>query len=105
MSEPIILPGAHARVERGLDTLAEESTLFLIKVFRGAVRMDEPENRVMASVASSSIGAWGRYEATKSQRQQTELVRAGIFARDLGGNQVDYLSDKPEPRPIESGSE
>lgn len=91
------------RVERQLDTLAEEGGIFLVKAFRGAIRMDEPENRILASAASSGIGAWTRYEATKSQRQQTDIIRSAIFARDLGGRQIDYLPDAPEPKQIESG--
>jgi len=92
---------SHLRVERQLDAVAEESAIFLVKAFRGAVRMDEPENRILASAASSGIGAWTRYEATKSQRQQTDIIRSAIFARDLGGRQIDYLPDAPKQ--IEGG--
>lgn len=87
-------------VERGLDTLADESIRFLTKAFRGAVRMDEPENRVLASAASAGIGAWTRYQATKSQQAQTEVVRAAIFVRDLGGKQTDYMTGVPEPKAV-----
>lgn len=91
---------SQAKVEKNLDTVAEEALLFLTKAFRGAVRMDEPENRVLASTAGAMVGAWTRYEATKSQREQTELVRSAIFVRDLGGKQTDYIADLPAPKSL-----
>lgn len=94
---------ATAKVEQHLDTVAEESLLLLTKVFRGSVRMDEPENRILASTAASMVGAWTRYEATKSQREQTVLVRSAIFARDLGGKQTDYLEDAPAAKSLSGG--
>ena len=42
--------------------------------------------------------AESRLQATESARQQTEVVRAGMFARDLGGKQTDYLEDVPMAR-------
>jgi hypothetical protein len=86
------------RIQKRLDTATEESLLFLTKAFRGAVRMDEPENRVLLSAASATVGAWSRIQATESQRQQTAIVRANIFARDLGGKVSDYLEDAPAPQ-------
>lgn len=88
------------KVEQGLDVLGDEAIIFLTKAFRGAVRLDEPENRVLATAASAAIGAWTRYQATKSQRAQTELIRSAILQRDLGGKQTDYMDDVPQ---IESG--
>lgn len=88
----------YRRVARGLDTATEESLIFLTKAFRGAVSMEEPENRVLLGAASSTVGAWSRLQATESARQQTEVVRANIFARDLGGKQTDYIEEVPKPR-------
>lgn len=79
------------KVEDGLDVLGNEAIVFLTKAFRGTVRLDEPENRILATAASAAIGSWTRYQATKSQRAQTELVRSAILQRDLGGKQTDYL--------------
>jgi hypothetical protein len=84
------------KVEQGLDVLGDEAIIFLTKAFRGAVRLDEPENRVLATAASAAIGAWTRYQATKSQRAQTELVRSAILVRDLGGKQTDYMEEVPQ---------
>jgi hypothetical protein len=88
----------YRKVARSLDTATEESLLFLTKAFRGAVSMEEPENRVLLGAASSTVGAWSRLQATESARQQTEIVRASIFARDLGGKQTDYIEEIPKPR-------
>lgn len=87
-----------ADIRKHLDTATEESLLFLTKAFRGAVKMDEPENRVLLGAASSTVGAWSRLQATDSARMQTEIVRANIFARDLGGNVSDYIEDAPKPK-------
>lgn len=92
-----------ADIRKHLDTATEESLLFLTKAFRGGVRMDEPENRVLLGAASSTVGAWSRLQATDSARQQTELIRANIFARDLGGKATDYLEEVPKPRLVASG--
>lgn len=86
-----------SKIDTALDTATTESLLFLTKAFRGAVRMDEPENRALLHAASSTVGAWSRLQATESARQQTAIVRANIFARDLGGRVTDYLDDVPEP--------
>ena len=91
-------------ITKHLDTATEESLLFLTKALRGVVRMDEPENRALLGAATSTVGAWSRYQATESARQQTELVRANIFARDLGGKATDYIGDAPKPQ-IVGGSE
>lgn len=93
-----------SKITNHLDTATEESLLFLTKAFRGAVRMDEPENRALLGAASSTVGAWSRYQATESARQQTELVRAGIFSRDLGGKVTDYMEDVPEPKQLKAAS-
>lgn len=90
-------------INRHFDIATEESLLFLTKAFRGAVLMDEQENRVLLGAATATVGAWSRLQATESQRQQTEIVRAGILARDLGGKVTDYLTDVPEPKAIEAG--
>ena len=88
----------YERVTKQLDTATEESLLFLTKAFRNGVRLDEAENRVLLGAASSTVGAWSRLQATESAREQTEIVRSGIFARDLGGSQTDYLENVPKPR-------
>lgn len=80
-----------------LDTATEESLLFLTKALRGGIPLDEPQNRVLLAAASSTVGAWSRVQATESARQQTAIVRANIFARDLGGKVSDYLDDAPQP--------
>lgn len=87
----------HRRVAKQLDTATEESLLFLTKALRGGVPLDETDNRILLGAASSTVGAWSRLQATESAREQTEIVRAGIFARDLGGKQTDYLKDAPRP--------
>lgn len=85
------------KVQEQLDTATEESLLYLTKAFRGAVRMDEPENRVLLGAASATVGAWSRYQATRSAERQTDVVLANMFARDLGGKPTDYLPDAPKP--------
>lgn len=92
------------RAAKHLDTATEESLLFLIKAFRKAESMEEPANRALLGAASSTVGAWSRYQATESARQQTEIVRANIFARDLGGKPTDYLADVPEPKELKAGA-
>lgn len=82
-------------INRALDTATEESLLLLTKAFRGAVRMDDPENRALLTAASATVGAYSRIQATESARAQTELVRARIFAEDLGGKTSDYLENVP----------
>ena len=91
------------RVTEKLDTATEESLLFLTKAFRGAVRMDEPENRVLLGAASATVGAWSRYQATASAERQTDVVLANMFARDLGGKPSDYLADVPASKALPSG--
>lgn len=95
---------AQDKISRSLDTATEESLLFLVKAFRGAVPLDEPSNRTLLSAATSTVGAWSRVQATESARQQTELVRANILARDLGGKATDYLTDVPPPKELEAAS-
>lgn len=89
---------AHPKIPTRLDTATEESLLFLTKAFRGAVRLDEQENRVLLAAATATVGAWSRYQATESARQQTAIIRANIFARDLGGKPSDYIEDAPLPQ-------
>lgn len=84
------------KISSALDTATEESLLLLTKAFRGAIRMDEPENRALLTAASATVGAYSRIQATESAKAQTELVRAAIFVRDLGGKATDYLSDVPK---------
>lgn len=94
---------SNEKVVNGLDTAADEALIFLVKAFRGAKSMDDPGNRVLASTAGSMVGAWTRYQATESQREQTDLVRSAIFAREIGGKQTDYLRDAPAPMALTEG--
>lgn len=87
---------AKPTVPERLDTATEESLLFLTKAFRGAVRMDEPENRVLLGAASATVGAWSRFQATESAKRQTDVVLANMFARDLGGKPTDYIANAPK---------
>jgi hypothetical protein len=94
---------SETKIATRLDTATVESLMFLTKAFRGGIVLDEPGNRMLLAAATSTVGAWSRVQATESARQQTALVRANIFARDLGGKTSDYLEDAPEPKLIEGG--
>lgn len=83
------------KVSEHLDTATEESLIFLTKAFRGAVRMDESENRVLLGAASATVGAWSRWQATQSAQRQTEVALANMAARDLGGKPTEYLPNVP----------
>lgn len=80
-----------------LEAATNESLGFLIKAFRGAVRLDESENRVLLGAASATVGAWSRYQATLSAQRTTDVQLANIYARDLGGKPSDYLANAPKP--------
>jgi hypothetical protein len=67
-------------IEVSLETAAREGTYYLIKAFRGQVRMDEPENRAILSAATSAVGNYTRNRATTSAMQQTRLIQARMLA-------------------------
>lgn len=93
----------HHKVTEQLDNATEESLLFLTRALRGAVRMDEPENRVLLGAASATVGAWSRYQATRSAERQTDVALANMYARDLGGTATSYLPNALRPAEIGPG--
>ena len=86
-----------------LNVAAEEGLRYLIKAFRGAVDTDDKGVRSLLAASGSVVGAWSRYQATESARSQTAIIRANIFARDLGGTVTSYLADAPEPKALPEG--
>ena len=67
-------------IEQDLELAARESVNYLVKAFRGAVRLEEKEQRALLTAASATIGAYTRNRATTSAMQQTALVRARLLA-------------------------
>jgi hypothetical protein len=77
-----------AIIETDLETAAREATLFLIKAFRGGIRLEEKENRALLGAATSTVGAYTRNRATSSAMAQTALVRARMLADPTFGETV-----------------
>jgi hypothetical protein len=75
-------------IDKSLETAAREGTNFLIKAFRGAIRLDDKENRALLQAASSAVGAYTRNRATTSAMQQTRLIRARLLADPSTGEAV-----------------
>ena len=77
-----------AGIEFELELAAREGTRFLIKAFRGAIRLDEKENRALLQAASTAVGNYTRNRATTSAMQQTALVRARLLTDATTGEQI-----------------
>lgn len=67
-----------------LTEATNESLIFLTRAFRGAVRLDDGDNKRLLAAATSTVSAWSRYEATQSAREQTRFAMAGVLARESG---------------------
>ena len=87
-------------VRSQLDIAAEEGLRYLTKALRGSVDANETSVRSLMGASASILGTWSRNRATESAMAQTEIMRAGIFARELGGDVSDYLTDVPEPKRV-----
>jgi hypothetical protein len=78
-------------VGANLTEAANESLMFLTKAFRGAVRLDEGESKRLLHAATATVGAWSRYEATQSNREQTRMAMAAMLAREEGGSTLQWM--------------
>ena len=76
------------KIDAMLEAAAREGTNYIIKAFRGAIRMDDKENRALLSAAASAVGNYTRNRATTSAMQQTILVRARMLADPILGEKV-----------------
>jgi hypothetical protein len=79
------------KIEVHLETAAREATLFLIKVFRGAERLDDKENRAKLQAATSAVGNYTRNRATTSAMQQTRLIQTRLLIDPTSGPAVQAL--------------
>jgi hypothetical protein len=77
-----------ATLDQALADTAREANLFLIRAFRGAIRLDEKENRALLNAATSAVGNYTRNRATTSAMQQTMLVRARLLTDPTTGEAV-----------------
>jgi hypothetical protein len=75
-------------IEFELELSAREGTRFLIKAFRGAIRLDEKENRALLQAATSAVGNYTRNRATTSAMQQTALIRARLLIDPTTGEAI-----------------
>ena len=75
-------------IAESLETAAREGTNFLIKAFRGAILLDDKENRALLQAATSAVGSYTRNRATTSAMQQTLLFRARLLADPATGEVV-----------------
>src|SRR6266508_4373200 len=69
--------GDHVR--QHMTEAADEGALFLRKLFRGEVEATK-DNQQLATHARGAMGAFTRYEATLSARDQTSVVVSKLLA-------------------------
>jgi hypothetical protein len=67
-------------IDQQLELAAREGVIFLVKALRGAIRMDQTENRALLNAATSAVGNYTRNRATTSAMQQTRLITARMLA-------------------------
>jgi hypothetical protein len=72
-------PGDHVRDH--LTEAADEGASYITKLLRGAIE-NTKENRALAAEARAALGAFTRYEATLSAREQTSVMVSRMLAGD-----------------------
>lgn len=82
------MPDAPARryqavdhVREHLTEAADEGALYIRKLLRGEIE-NTKDNRALGSEARAAMGAFTRYEATLSARDQTSVVVSKMLAGD-----------------------
>ena len=76
------------KIEYELELAAREGLRFLIKAFRGAIHLEDKENRALLGAATSAVGNYTRNRATTSAMQQTRLIQARMLADTTTGATV-----------------
>ncbi len=79
------------KVDVLLEAAAREGSNYIIKAFRGQIRLDEKENRALLQAAASAVGNYTRNRATTSAMQQTRLVRARLLVDPSMGEAIKGL--------------
>jgi len=74
-----------------LEQAAREGLLFITRAFRGAVNLEERENRALLSTASSVVGNWAKYRQSTSAMEATQFAMATMLAKDGGGKVADMM--------------
>lgn len=72
---------AEDNVRQHLTEAADEGALYIRKLLRGEIE-NTKENRALGSEARAAMGAFTRYEATLSARDQTSVVVSKLLAGD-----------------------
>lgn len=70
------------RFDQEFTTASQESLIFLTKAFRGAVNLEERENRALLSAASSTVASYTRMQQTTSAREATRFAMAIAIQRE-----------------------
>jgi hypothetical protein len=70
---------ANVHVREHMTEAADEGAIFLTKLFRGAIEANK-DNQLLATHARGALGAYTRYEATLSARDQTSVVVSKLLA-------------------------
>jgi hypothetical protein len=68
-------------VRDNMTSAADEGAIFLRKLLRGEIE-NTGDNRALAATARGALGAFTRYEATLSARDQTSVVVSKLLAGD-----------------------
>lgn len=72
---------ANTHVRDHLTEAADEGALFIRRLLRGEIE-NTKDNRALAADARGALGAFTRYEATLSARDQTSVVVSKLLAGD-----------------------
>jgi hypothetical protein len=78
--EPVRYEAVH-HVRDHLIEAADEGALFIRRLLRGEIE-NTKDNRALAADARGALGAFTRYEATLSARDQTSVVVSKLLAGD-----------------------
>jgi hypothetical protein len=102
MAKPRYDATAHIRAH--LFEAADEGALFLRRILRGEVEPTK-DNMQLATHARGALGAFTRYEATLSARDQTSVVVSKLLAGENADDFQRYITaslpDHPAIRNIE----
>jgi len=86
-----------------LEQAADEGAIFIQRLLRGEVEPTR-ENLLLATAARGAMGAFTRYEATISNREQTSVVVSKLLAgdsrEDFGRYVAASLPDHPAVRVV-----
>lgn len=95
---------AKDHVRTNLLNAANEGALYLTRLFRGEITPDK-EALTLGSLAKGATGAFTRYEATLSARDQTSVVVSKLLAGENSEALQQYIAaslpDHPAVRIIE----